>query len=193
MKNTVWTHVYLELLRSTNHCILSFEEPELVSNFACMKKQGVGCTWDWPYPLTKVSSEIIDAMREIFQRKSIQFNQIMTTKTLKNFVSRTDNDVHNFLQGGKIKIRKQEPKVLAVESDNRGLEDLPLAYFGRVLEKISSVGKEIVNSWECCKLKNYAHCLFLQRVNAFFTLSFVVKARNNFSSETVDAVVFFIH
>ena len=111
-----------------------------------MKKQGAGCTWDWPYPLTKVSSEIIDAMRELFQRKSIRFNQIMTTKTLKNFVSRTDNDVHNFLQGGKNKIRKQEPKVLAVESDNRGLEDLPLAYFGRVLEKISSVGKEIVNS-----------------------------------------------
>ena len=153
MKNTVCTHVYLELLRSTNHCILSFEEPELVSNFACMKKQGAGCTWDWPYPLTKVSSEIIDAMREIFQRKSIRFNQIMTTKTLKNFVSRTDNDVHNFLQGGKNKIRKQEPKVLAVESDNRGLEDLPLAYFGRVLEKISSVSKEIVNSWEFCKLK----------------------------------------
>ena len=111
-------------------------------------------------------------------------------KNIEKFVSRTDNDVHNFLEGGKNKIRKQEPKVLEVESDNRGLEDLPQAYFGRVLEKISSVGKEIVNSWEFCKLKNYAHCLFLQRVNAFFTLSLVVKARNNFPSETVDAVFF---
>ena len=46
----------------------------------------------------------------------------------------------------KNKIRKQEPKVLAVESDNRGLEDLPQACFARVLEKISSVGEEIVNS-----------------------------------------------
>ena len=67
-------------------------------------------------------------------------------KNIEKFVSLTDNDVHNFLEGGKNKIRKQEPKVLAVESDNRGLEDLPLAYFGRVLEKISSVSKEIVNS-----------------------------------------------
>ena len=55
-----------------------------MSNFACMKKQGAGCTWDWPYPLTKVSSEIIDAMREIFQRKSIRSNRIMVMETLKN-------------------------------------------------------------------------------------------------------------
>ena len=114
-------------------------------------------------------------------------------KKIEKFVSLTDNDVHNFLEGGKNKIRKQEPKVLEVESDNRGLEDLLQAYFGWVLEKISSVGKEIVNSWELFKLKNYAHCLFLQRVNAFFTLSLVVKARNNFSPETVDAGFFFIH
>ena len=67
-------------------------------------------------------------------------------KNIEKFVSRTDNDVHNFLEGGKNKIRKQEPKVLAVESDNRGLEDFPQAYFGRMLEKISSVCKEIVNS-----------------------------------------------
>ena len=29
-----------------------------MSNFACLKKQGPGCIWDWPYPLTKVLSEI---------------------------------------------------------------------------------------------------------------------------------------
>ena len=55
-----------------------------MSNFACMKKQGAGCIWDWPYPLTKVSSEIIDAMREIFKKKSIRPNRIIATKTLKN-------------------------------------------------------------------------------------------------------------
>ena len=47
-----------------------------MSNFACMKKQGAGCIWDWPYPLTRISSEIRDAMREIFQRKSIPSDQI---------------------------------------------------------------------------------------------------------------------
>ena len=48
-------------------------------------------------------------------------------KNIENFVSRTDNDVHNFLEGGTNKIRKKK-EVLAVESDNRGLEDLPQAY-----------------------------------------------------------------
>ena len=110
MKNTVCTHVYLELLRSTNHCILSFEEPELVSNFACMKKQGAGCTWDWPYPLTKVSSEIIDAMREIFQRKSIRFNQVMTTKTLKNLYREQTMTFIISLKGEKTKYENKNRK-----------------------------------------------------------------------------------
>ena len=77
---------------------------------------------------------------------SKKINTVQSDYDYKNIVSLTDNEVHNFLEGGKNKIRKQEPKVLAVESDNRGLEDLPLAFFGRVFEKISSVGKEIVNS-----------------------------------------------
>ena len=66
-------------------------------------------------------------------------------KTLKNLY-RVQTMTFIISQKGEKKIRKQEPKVLAVESDNRGLEDLPQAYFGRVLQKISSVGKEIVNS-----------------------------------------------
>ena len=56
---------------------------------------------------------------------------------IETFVSRTDNDVQNFLEGGKNEIQKGKPKVPAIESDNRGLEDLPKAYFGRVLKKIS--------------------------------------------------------
>ena len=79
-----------------------------------------------------------------FKRNTVQSDY--DHKNIEKFVSLTYNDVHNFLEGGKNKIRKQEPKVLAVESDNRGLEDLPQACFARVLEKISSVGEEIVNS-----------------------------------------------
>ena len=41
-----------------------------MSNFACIKKQGAGCIWDWPYPLTNVSNVIRDAMRVIFQGKN---------------------------------------------------------------------------------------------------------------------------
>ena len=48
-----------------------------MSNFACIKKQGAGCIWDFPYPLTNVSSVIRDAMRVIFQGKSILSGEIL--------------------------------------------------------------------------------------------------------------------
>ena len=48
-----------------------------MSNFAGIKKQGAGCIWDWPYPLTNVSNVIRDAMRIIFQGKSIRSKQIL--------------------------------------------------------------------------------------------------------------------
>ena len=48
-----------------------------MSNFAGIKKQGAGCIWDWPYPLTNVSNVIRDAMRIIFQEKSISSRQIL--------------------------------------------------------------------------------------------------------------------
>ena len=54
-----------------------FQGPELVSNLACIKKQGAGCIWDWPYPLTNVSNVIRDAMRVIFQGKSIRSGEIL--------------------------------------------------------------------------------------------------------------------
>ena len=43
-----------------------------MSNFAGIKKQGAGCIWDWPYPLTNVSNVIRDAIR-----KSIRSRQIL--------------------------------------------------------------------------------------------------------------------
>ena len=48
-----------------------------MSNFAGIKKQGAGCIWDWPYPLTNVSNVIRDAMRVIFQGKSILSGEIL--------------------------------------------------------------------------------------------------------------------
>ena len=37
---------------------LPFQPPVLAWSFACSKKQGAGCIWDWPYPLTSVSNMI---------------------------------------------------------------------------------------------------------------------------------------
>ena len=48
-----------------------------MSNFACIKKQGTGCIWDWPYLLTNVSNVIRDAMRVIFKGKSIRSGEIL--------------------------------------------------------------------------------------------------------------------
>ena len=48
-----------------------------MSNFAGIKKQGAGCRWDLPYLLTNVSDVIRDAMRIIFQEKSIRSMQIL--------------------------------------------------------------------------------------------------------------------
>ena len=48
-----------------------------MSNFAGIKKQGAGRIWDWQYPLTNVSNVIRDAMRIIFQEKSIRSRQIL--------------------------------------------------------------------------------------------------------------------
>ena len=39
------------------------------------------------------------------------------------------------------------------KNENRQLEDLPQADFGRVHENISFVGKEKVNNWEFCEKK----------------------------------------
>ena len=56
-----------------------------MSNFAGIKKQGAGCIWDWPYPLTNVSNVVLDAMREIFQEKSIRSVEILQHITQATF------------------------------------------------------------------------------------------------------------
>ena len=48
-----------------------------MSNFACIKKRGAGCIWDWPYLLTNVSNMIRDAIQVIFPGKSIRSRQIL--------------------------------------------------------------------------------------------------------------------
>ena len=42
---------------------------------------------------------------------------------------------------------------LSAENENQQLEDLPLADFGRLPERLSSIGKEKVNKWDFCKWK----------------------------------------
>ena len=48
-----------------------------MSNFACIKKRGAGCIWDWLYPLTNVTNVIQDAMRVMFPEKSIRSREIL--------------------------------------------------------------------------------------------------------------------
>ena len=48
-----------------------------MSSFTGIKKQGAGCIWDWPYPLTNVSNVIRDALRVIFQEKSVRSGEIL--------------------------------------------------------------------------------------------------------------------
>ena len=68
---------------------------------------------------------------------------------------------------------REKPKVLVLaflsaEDENRQLENLPLADFGRLPEKTSSVGKDKVNKWEFCKLKitTIAFDIMIQRIFA---------------------------
>ena len=70
----------------------------------------------------------------------------MVAKTLKKSVSLTDNEVQTFLEGEKTNILKEKPEVaysvalvsafLSAENENRQLEDLPLADFGRLPERL---------------------------------------------------------
>ena len=56
-----------------------FQELELVSNLACIKKQGAGCIWDWPYPLrfkgdTRCNASNISREINTFRRDSSTHN-----------------------------------------------------------------------------------------------------------------------
>ena len=76
-------------------------------------------------------------------------------------------------------IRKNKPKVrslnwvmvfLVAENENRQLEDLRQADFGRVHENISFVGKEKVNNWEFCEKKAMPIVCFCNGSTHFFHL-----------------------
>ena len=59
---------------------------------------------------------------------------------------------------------------LVAENENRQLEDLPQADFGRVHENISVVGKEKVNNWEFCEKKATPIVCFCNGSTHFFHL-----------------------
>ena len=85
----------------------------------------------------------------------------MAAKTLKKSVSLTDNEVQTFQEGEKTNILKEQPKVaysvalvlafLSAENENRQLEDLPLADYGRLPERLllsvrtNSINENFVN------------------------------------------------
>ena len=85
----------------------------------------------------------------------------MAVKSLKKSVSLTDSEVQTFLEGEINYVPKEKPKVkysvalvlafLAAENENRQLEGLPLADFGRLLERLflsvrtKSINENFVN------------------------------------------------
>ena len=80
----------------------------------------------------------------------------MAAKTLKKSVSLIDNEVQTFLEGRENQYTKEKPKgtnsvalvsaFLSAENENRQLEDLPLADFGRLPERhLVSVRTKSIN------------------------------------------------
>ena len=69
---------------------------------------------------------------------------------------------------------------LVAENENRQLEDLPQADFGRVHENISFVGKEKVNNWEFCEKKATPIVCFCNGSTHFFILSLIADALYDF-------------
>ena len=92
-KTWLWWFLTVCLLSTSHHQLFSpFQEPEPVSNFACIQKQGAGCIWDWTYPLTNVSNVIRDAMRKSIRSRQIllhikqailSYNAVSSLKKLK--------------------------------------------------------------------------------------------------------------
>ena len=90
-----------------------------------------------------------------------ELSRIMAAKTLKNSVSLTDSEVQTFLEGEENQLLKEKLKVmysvalvlafLSAENENRQLEDLPLADFGRLPERLllsvrtKSINENFVN------------------------------------------------
>ena len=66
------------------------------------------------------------------------------------------------------------------ENENRQLEDLRQADFGRVHENISFVGKEKVINWEFCEKKAMPIVCFCNGSTHFFILSLIADALYDF-------------
>ena len=87
--------------------------------------------------------------------------RILELWRLKKSVSLTDSEAQTFLEGEESNILKEKPKVkysaalvlafLSAENENRQLEDLPLADFGRLPERLllsvrtKSINENFVN------------------------------------------------
>ena len=80
---------------------------------------------------------------------------------------------------------------LVAENENRQLEDLPLADFGREHENISLVGKEKVNNWEFCEKKATPIVCFFNGSTLFFILSFIADALYDFFLRIVKPIISF--
>ena len=80
---------------------------------------------------------------------------------------------------------------LVAENENRQLEDLPQADFGRVHENISFVGKEKVNNWEFCEKKATPIVCFCNGWTLFFILSFIADALYNFFLRNLKPIISF--
>ena len=77
------------------------------------------------------------------------------------------------------------------KNENRQLEDLPQADFGRVHENISFVGKEKVNNWEFCEKKATPIVCFCNGSTLFFILSFIADALYDFFLRIVKPIISF--
>ena len=66
------------------------------------------------------------------------------------------------------------------ENENRELEDLPQANFGRVHENITFFGKEKFNNWEFCEKKATPIVCFCNGSTDLFILSLIADALYDF-------------
>ena len=80
---------------------------------------------------------------------------------------------------------------LVAENENRQLEDLPQADFGRVHENISFVGKEKVNNWEFCEKKATPIVCFCNGSTDLFILNLIADALYDFFSRIVKPIISF--
>ena len=80
---------------------------------------------------------------------------------------------------------------LVAENENRELEDLPQADFGRVRENIPFFGKEKVNNWEFCEKKATPIVCFCNGSMDLFILNLIADALYDFFSRIVKPIISF--